>query len=200
MNFKSLAEQEAMREQLAAVFSAGIERWLDLGSRLAVSSSDPDRLNILNDRLEAFHQAFVNSSFMDIGNALVSEKIVDNCDELKSVDHHTLKRLMPHRTLLQRVDGLHLYVQDRLRRMKVFLNEEQNQYRIHSEFDLIKLFDGLHDSLMKCQMKPMCALYANEAACIGRNLKNVKGLQHQSELENKCKEILRKSMIRSKAL
>jgi len=200
MSFKSAAEQESMREQLAAVFSAGINRWLDLGSRLAVASSDPERLNTLIERLDVFHDAFVKSSFGGIGKALVSEKIVDNCDELKTVDHHLLKRLMPHTALLQRIDGLRMYVQDRLGRMKVFLNEDQGQYKIHSEYDLIKLYNGLHDSLMKCQMKPMCALYANEAACIGRNLKNVQGLQHKTELENKCKEILRKSLIRSKSL
>ena len=200
MSFKSIAEQESMREQLAAVFSAGIDRWLDLGSRLAVASSDPDKLKTLEERLDVFHDSFVESSFGGIGKALVSEKIVDNCDELKMVDHHTLKRLMPHTTLLKRIDGLRMYVQDRANRMKTFLDEESNQYRIHSEYDLIKLYNGLHDSLMTCQMKPMCALYANEAACIGRNLKNVNGLQHKTELENKCKEILRKAMIRSKTL
>lgn len=200
MSFKSIAEQESMREQLAAVFSAGIDRWLDLGSRLAVASSDPDKLKMLNERLDAFHESFVKSSFGGIGKALVSEKIVDNCDELKTIDHHTLKRLMPHQTLLRRIDSLRMYVQDRLNRMKIFLDAEQNQYKIHSEYDLIKLYDSLHDSLVNCQMKPMCALYANEAACIGRNLKNVNGLQHKTELENKCKEILRKSLIRSKSL
>jgi hypothetical protein len=200
MSFKSIAEQESMREQLAAVFSAGIDRWLDLGSRLAVASSDPDKLKMLNERLDAFHESFVKSSFGGIGKALVSEKIVDNCDELKTIDHHTLKRLMPHQTLLHRIDSLRMYVQDRMNRMKIFLDADQNQYKIHSEYDLIKLYNGLHDSLVNCQMKPMCALYANEAACIGRNLKNVNGLQHKTELENKCKEILRKSLIRSKSL
>lgn len=199
MSFKTAAEKNEEQLQLAAVLGTAMNKWLSFAARFAVSCNDPSKLNDLCARIEVFKNGITKSDFMEIGKYLKTEKIIDDYSELKDIDQYALKRMIPHHDMYNKLESIFMYTHDRMGRLKQFL-DETNHYKVNSEFDIFKIYDGIQDAIVHSRMKNVCACLANEAACIGRNIKDNNTLKHKNQLNDRCRQIVSQCVLKSRSL
>lgn len=199
---KSYNDEERENKNFLAVYLTALENWTVQAGRLAVSSNRNDKLETLKERLGILHDGILKHDNSSIGEVLVADRIIDNCDGLESIEPSFMRREIGDslRRLDKRLLAMNQYITDRQYRLKKFVDPEKGLFTVKKESDISEIYDGIMNSISSATRTECCSYLGNEAASLGRNVSRINNLMHKNTLDSKCRATIRSAIGRSRTL